>query len=66
VHFGHQARGASVNLNADKLHLFTQPDRVGRIAREAIDVLDQDDVEVASLGILDQAQQRLAAVEACA
>jgi len=66
VHFDHEARGAGVDLNADKFHLLAQADRVGGIAGKAIDVFNQDYIEVASLGILDQAKQRLAAVQACA
>jgi hypothetical protein len=62
VHFGHEARGAGVDLDAVEFYLLAQPDRVGGIAGEAVDMFDQDDIEGPALGVLDHPQERHAAM----
>ena len=38
MHFGNEPRGAGVDLDAPEFHFLAQPDRIGGIAGEAVDM----------------------------
>ena len=45
-----------MDFNAAEFHLLAQPDRVCRIAGEAVDMFDEDGVESPTLSVFDHTQ----------
>ena len=52
MHLCYEPRGAGVNLDPDKIHLLAEPDRVGGVAGQTVDALQQDKIESAALSIV--------------